>query len=104
MKIDDFKADDQDTLEEKTKQNEQALKVSTSRNAVDVDGSGLNKEKDINGEFLDQDNAELKLDENFQKYREVQGEHNQLQMAFKKLMRFQVSRAHEVVLLIATMN
>jgi hypothetical protein len=36
MKIDDFKADDQDMLEEKTKQNEKAVKVVTSGNAVDV--------------------------------------------------------------------
>ena len=34
MKIGDFKADDQDTLEEKTKQNEEAVKVGTSRDAV----------------------------------------------------------------------
>ena len=43
MKI-DFKADDLATIEEKTKQNEEAVKVSTSRNAVDVDGKSLDGE------------------------------------------------------------
>ena len=63
MKIDDFKADDQDTLEEKTKQNEKAVRFSMLRNdvnvnvdgsEVDVDGKYLDKEnlKDINGELL----------------------------------------------------
>ena len=37
MKIDDFKADGQDTLEEKTKQNKEAVKVRTSINSVNVD-------------------------------------------------------------------
>ena len=37
MKIDDFKADDQDTLEEKTKQNQQDVKLSTSINDANMD-------------------------------------------------------------------
>ena len=41
MKIEDFNADDQDTLEQKSNQNEVAVKVFTSRNAVDVDGKSL---------------------------------------------------------------
>ena len=39
MKIDDFMADDQDTLKEKTKQNEGAQEVIRSRNSVVVDGT-----------------------------------------------------------------
>ena len=55
-----------------TKQNEEAVKVCTSRNVVDVDGSEvgvvgkyLDDEnfKVINGELLDQDSAEVKLDD-----------------------------------------
>ena len=48
MKIDDFNADDQDALEEKTKQNTKALKVGTSRNVVNVDGS----EVDVDGKSM----------------------------------------------------
>ena len=39
MNIYDLQSDDQDMLEEKTKQNEEALKFSTSKNAFGVDGS-----------------------------------------------------------------
>ena len=48
MKIDDFKADDQDTLREKTKQIENNVALSTSRNAVNFDGS----EVDVDGKSL----------------------------------------------------
>ena len=50
MKIGDFKADDQETLEEKQKQIEDEVKLSTStadnvdESEVDVDGKSLNKE------------------------------------------------------------
>ena len=54
IKKDDFKADDQDTLEEKTNQNEEAVKVSKSRNVIDVDGSGV----DVDGESLNEENIE----------------------------------------------
>ena len=68
------------------KQNAEAVKVSTSRNAVDVDGTevdadckSLNEEnwEEINGELLDQDIAEVKFDEqkkveDFQCYKEVE--------------------------------
>jgi hypothetical protein len=61
--ISDFKADDQDKLEEKSNQNEEAVKVNTFRNTVDVDGTdgdAENKEK-INGELLNQDVEDLNL-------------------------------------------
>ena len=70
MKIEDFQASDKDTLEEKIKQNEEAVKVSTSSNAVnvvgrevDVDGKCLDEEnlEKINSELLDQDVAEGNL-------------------------------------------
>ena len=68
MKTNDFKADDQNTLEEK--QNYEAVQVRTTRNAVNVDGSEidgkcLNKEnfEGINGELLNQNVARVKLDE-----------------------------------------
>ena len=51
MKIYDFKADDQDMLEEKTKQNAEAVKVSTSKNAANVNVEGsevLNPRKSAN--------------------------------------------------------
>ena len=54
MRVDDLKADNQDTLEEKTKQNEEAVKVSTSRNVVNVDES----EVDVDGKFLHEKNLE----------------------------------------------
>ena len=38
MTIDEFKADELDMHEEKTKQNEKPVKVSTSGNEVDVGG------------------------------------------------------------------
>ena len=72
MKIGGFKADDQDTLAEETKQNEEAVKVSISRNADDVDGSAVSVDgksldeerlKVINGELHDESVAEVKLDE-----------------------------------------
>ena len=57
MKIDEFKTDDQDTHDEKTKQNEETIKVSTSRNAVNgsevyVDGESPH------GENLEQINSQ----------------------------------------------
>ena len=70
MIIEDFKADGQDTLEEKT--NQQDVKLSTLINAVNVDGSEgdvygiyLYEEnlEQLNCELLDQDIAEVKLDE-----------------------------------------
>ena len=72
MKIGGFKADDQDTLAEETQQNEEAVKVSISRNADDVDGSAVSVDgksldeerlKVINGELHDESVAEVKLDE-----------------------------------------
>ena len=52
MKIINFEADDQDALEKKETQNEEAVKVSTSRNAVDVDGS------DVDDKYLDEEIVE----------------------------------------------
>jgi stress response protein YsnF len=72
MIINYVKADHQDDLEERTKENQEAVKISTSRNVVDVDGSevcvdgkSLNDENlvEINGALPDQDIAEVKLDE-----------------------------------------
>ena len=51
IKIDDFKADDQNTLEEQTTQNEEAVKLSTSRNLVNVDGG----EVDVDCKSLHED-------------------------------------------------
>jgi hypothetical protein len=41
MKIDDLKANKQDTLEEKTKQNEDAVKVKVEGSEVGVDGDNF---------------------------------------------------------------
>ena len=68
----EFKADDQDTLEEKTKEIEDDVKLSTSRNAVnvngsevDVDGKSLHEKNllKINCELLNHDITEVKLDD-----------------------------------------
>ena len=72
MEIGDCKADDEDKLEEKIMQNEVAVKVSTSENAVgvggyevNVDGKSRDEEnlEEITGELLNKDIAEVKLDE-----------------------------------------
>ena len=96
MKIDRFKADDQDTIEEKTKQNQEDVTLSTSRNAVNVDESEVDGKsphqeilEQINCELLNQDIAEVKLD----KLKKVEGDKNGVQKlprAFKILKRFQV--------------
>ena len=52
MKIINFEADDQDALEKKETQNEEAVKVCTSRNAVDVDGS------EVDDKYLDEERVE----------------------------------------------
>ena len=47
-----FEADEQDALEKKETQNDEAVKVCTSRNAVDVDGS------DVDDKYLDEEIVE----------------------------------------------
>ena len=60
MKIYDFlKADDQDMLEEKTNQNEEAAKVSTSVNAADVDRC----EFDVDSKSLDEETLDKSIGE-----------------------------------------
>jgi hypothetical protein len=54
MKIINFEADDQDALEKKETQNEEAVKVGTSRKAVDVDGS----EVDVDDKYLVEESVE----------------------------------------------
>jgi hypothetical protein len=76
-------ADDQDTLEEKSKQNEEAVKVSSSRNAVigsevDVDGESLH-------EFLDQHIAEENLDE----WKKMENFHVYILRALKNLKKLE---------------
>ena len=47
-------ADDQDALEKNAKQNEEAVKVTTSGNTIDVGGC----EVDVDGKSLNEDNLE----------------------------------------------
>ena len=62
MRINDFEADDQDTLGEKTKEKEGAVTVKPS-NAVGIDGQNV----EFNGKPLNEDHIALNL---FLEYKE----------------------------------